>query len=682
MGYPYGQKGWRLYDLKKKSFLVSRDVVFLEGMFPFDKTYNLDETGSLLTKVEIMDVDESPTLDLRGGDDVTVMPVMSNDEGEGTEITGMAQNNGHHEDQDEILGRGHRQRQASVRLRDYVTHTIHKLSPSMSISPAPWQSSGTPYPITHYVNCDKFSMRHRHFLAALQAEREPRNYSEAVKDERWRKAMQREIDALENDNTWIVEDLPKGKKALGCKWVYKIKYHSDGTVERLKARLVILGNHQVEGIDYTETFAPVAKMVTVRVFLAVAAARQWEVHQMDVHNAFLHGDLAEEVYMKLPPGFKGKNSGQVCRLKKSLYGLKQAPRCWFEKLSTALKNYGFSQSYSDYSLFTLRRGTVHLNVLVYVDDLIISGSDSGDIQRFKEYLNICFHMKDLGRLKYFLGVEVARGPAGFVLCQRKYALDIISETGLLGARPAAVPLEQNHRLALSTSNELDDPELYRRLVGRLIYLCFTRPDLSYSVHVLSQFMQKPRIEHWDAALRVVRYLKRNPGQGILLSSSCDLALHGWCDADWAGCPLTRRSLTGWVVFLGHSPISWKTKKQHTVSRSSAEAEYRSMAMTTCELKWLKGLLSCFGVTPSRSMTLHCDSQAALHMSQNPVFHERTKHIEVDCHFVRDEIVAGNIAPKFVPSSSQLADIFTKALGKRPYEYLLGKLGIRDLHAPT
>ena len=153
-------------------------------------------------------------------------------------------------------------------------------------------------------------------------------------------------------------------------------------------------------------------------------------------------------------------------------------------------------------------------------------------------------------------------------------------------------------------------------MGRLIYLCFTRPDLSYSVHVLSQFMQKPRIEHWDAALRVVRYLKRNPGQGILLSSSCDLALHGWCDADWAGCPLTRRSLTGWVVFLGHSPISWKTKKQHTVSRSSAEAEYRSMAMTTCELKWLKGLLSCFGVTPSRSMTLHCDSQAALHVSKS------------------------------------------------------------------
>lgn len=403
---------------------------------------------------------------------------------------------------------------------------------------------------------------------------------------------------------------------------------------------------------------------------------------MDVHNAFLHGDLTEEVYMKLPPGFRVGTSGKVCKLRKSLYGLKQAPRCWFAKLSTALKHYGFQQSYSDYSLFTLQRGAVQLSVLVYVDDLIISGSHPVAIQKFKDYLSACFHMKDLGCLKYFLGVEVARGPDGFVLCQRKYALDIISEAGLLGARPAAVPLEQNHRLALSTSKELNDPEPYRRLVGRLIYLCFTRPELSYSVHVLSQFMQCPRAEHWEAALRVVRYLKGNPGQGIHLSSSCDMQLHGWCDADWAGCPLTRRSLTGWLVFLGDSPVSWKTKKQHTVSRSSAEAEYRSMAMTTCELTWLKALLSSLGVSHTRPMSLHCDSQAALHISQNPVFHERTKHIEVDCHFVRDAIIAGNINPVFVPSNAQLADIFTKALGKRQYEFLLRKLGIRDLHAPT
>lgn len=281
---------------------------------------------------------------------------------------------------------------------------------------------------------------------------------------------------------------------------------------------------------------------------------------MDVHNAFLHGDLQEEVFMKFPPGFHSSQPGMVCKLQKSLYGLKQAPRCWFAKLSSALKDYGFVRSYSDYSLFILQDKDIQLVVLVYVDDLIICGNDQDSIQCFKDYLRRCFHMKDLGKLKYFLGVEVARSPKGVFLCQRKYALDIISEVGLLGAKPASTPLEQNHHLSLSNSELLPDPDRYRRLVGRLIYLCFTRPELSYCVHVLSQFMQQPRTEHWDAALRVVRYLKGNPGQGVLLDSDCDLQLYGWCDSDWATCPLTRRSLTGWIVFLGNSPISWKTKK--------------------------------------------------------------------------------------------------------------------------
>lgn len=229
-----------------------------------------------------------------------------------------------------------------------------------------------------------------------------------------------------------------------------------------------------------------------------------------------------------------------------------------------------------------RQGKVQINVLVYI---VVSGNDHAAIKVFKEYLSKCFHMRDLGMLKYFLGIEVARSPTGIFLCQRKYALDIISEVGLLGAKPASFPLEHNHNLALADGAFLSRPESYRRLVGRLIYLSVTRPELSYSVHVLAQFVQQPREEHWAAALRVVRYLKRNPGQGIMLRSDCDLQLSAWCDSDWASCPLTRRSLTGWFILLGNSPISWKTKKQHTVSRSSAEAEYRSMAATTCELKW-------------------------------------------------------------------------------------------------
>ena len=224
---------------------------------------------------------------------------------------------------------------------------------------------------------------------------------------------------------------------------------------------------------------------------------------MDVHNAFLHDELDEEVYMKFPPGFSSPTPGKVCRLGKSLYGLRQAPRCWFAKLAAALNKYGFQQSYSDYSLFTYKNRHLQLHVLVYVDDLIISGNDGVAVQRFKDYLSQCFHMKDLGKLKYFLGIEVARNLEGIFLCQRKYALDIISETRLLGAKPVGTPLEQNHKLALAMTADWDNLGQYRRLIGRLIYLTLTMPELSYCVHILAQFMQQPKEEHWEAALRVV-----------------------------------------------------------------------------------------------------------------------------------------------------------------------------------
>jgi hypothetical protein len=683
VGYAPGKKGWKLFDLDNKNYFVSRDVAFFENEFPFapvDKTLseptqsveseNFDTQSVASEHQEVpLEVESS---EFRGGADV-------HEVGESQVIQ---QDDEHEEMNEEDLGRGKRVKIPSVKLNDYVTtYNVQHLSPSTSSLPLQ-QTSGAPYPIMHYTSCDNFSVKHRRFLAAVSAEKEPKFFSAAVKDPRWRTAMQQEIQALEDNHTWKLCSLPANKKALGCKWVYKIKHRSDGTIERFKARLVILGNHQVEGIDYNETFAPVAKMVTVRIVLAVAAAKNWELHQMDVHNAFLHGELQEEVFMKLPPGFRPSQPGMVCKLEKSLYGLKQAPRCWFAKLSSALKQYGFHQSYSDYSLFTLLDKNVQLVVLVYVDDLIICGNNHNSIERFKEYLSRCFHMKDLGLLKYFLGVEVARSPSGIVLCQRKYVLDIISEAGLLGAKPMPTPLEQNHNLSLAQGEFLDNPERYRRLVGRLIYLCFTRPELSYSVHILSQFMQQPRTEHWTAALRVVRYLKGNPGQGVFLDSTSDLFLHGWCDADWAACPLTRRSLTGWIIFLGNSPISWKTKKQQVVSRSSAESEYRSMANTTCELKWVKSILCSLGISHSMPMQLFCDSQFALHIAKNPVFHERTKHIEVDCHFIRNEILHGHLQPSYVSTHAQLADIFTKALGRAPFQFLLGKLGIRNLHAPT
>ncbi|KAK3026605.1 hypothetical protein RJ639_041625 [Escallonia herrerae] len=339
-------------------------------------------------------------------------------------------------------------------------------------------------------------------------------------------------------------------------------------------------------------------------------------------------------------------------------------------------------SHADHTLFTYRKGDVFLSVLVYVDDLILAGNNSTACSSFKKYLNDCFKLKDLGPLKYFLGIEAARGPRGLFLSQRKYALDILSESGLSASKPAAFPMEQNHGLALAGGPLLSDPGPYRRLIGRLVYLTITRPDICYAVHVLSQFIQSPRSQHWDAPLRVFWYLKAAPGQGLFLPTDSLLQIYAFCDSDWASCPLTRRSVTGYFVSLGNSPISWRTKKQPTVSRSSAEAEYRSMAVTTCELTWLKSFLLSLGVHHDRPMRLLCDNQAALHIALNPVFHERTKHIEIDCHYVREQLLAGNISTAHVRTAQQVANIFTKALGRHQFHYLCGKLGIRNLLTPT
>ncbi|KAJ4771370.1 Retroelement pol polyprotein-like [Rhynchospora pubera] len=743
VGYPYGKKGWKVFDLETQEFIISRDVVFCEDVYPFSEMASENALASGLLGQNAPRVGQSDDavfiqlannrrtaeylldserVEARGSSHVFYDSESANDQsapisslsapalsgesapassgesapasgqsapassGESAPSSGLSAPASSGESapassqsapaSEQVAPR--QSRHPPVRLQDYICYTA-KCDPSYA-HPTSAATSGTPYPIAHYVNCDKFSLAHRKFLAAVTAKKESEHFGEAMKDNNWRKAMQIEIEALERNNTWSIEDLPSNKKAIGCKWVYRIKYNSDGSVERYKARLVVLGNRQVEGIDFKETFAPVAKMVSVRTFLAVVVAKDWELHQMDVHNAFLHGDLHEEVYMCLPPGFASKYPGKVCRLRKSLYGLRQAPRMWFSKLTEALQVYGFTQSYADYSLFTMKKGDVFLAILVYVDDLVIAGNNSEAIVQFKQYLSRTFYMKDLGALKYFLGIEIARNPTGLYLCQRKYTLDIVAECGLLGGKPAAFPIEQNYNLSIASGKPMEDPERYRRLIGRLIYLTITRPDLCYSVHILAQFMHAPLDVHYDAAIRVMRYLKGSPGQGILLSANSDLTLYGYCDSDWATCPLTRRSLTGYFVMLGTSPISCKTKKQHTVSRSSAEAEYRSMATTACELTWLKALLQSLGVSHAQPMKLMCDSQAALHIAANPVFHERTKHIEIDCHFVRDQIQAGCIIASHVRTNEQLADIFTKALGKRQFHYLLGKLGILNLHA--
>jgi hypothetical protein len=486
--------------------------------------------------------------------------------------------------------------------------------------------------------------------------------------------MHDELQALDENKTWSIVPLPTGKKVVGSRWIYKIKFHSDGSIERHKARLVARGFTQTFGVDYKETFAPVAKMNTVRVLLSVAINCGWSLYQMDVKNAFLHGDLEEDVYMRIPPGHgREKEQGMVCKLHKALYGLKQSPRAWYSKLSSVLIASGFKRSHADSSLFVRTGNVGRLIVLVYVDDLIITGDNMDEIQSLKSTLHETFSIKDLGSLRYFLGIEMDHSPKGLFLNQRKYIVDLLHEVGMTDSKPAHTPLKSNLKLNIE-GEPLSDISMYQRLVGKLIYLTITRPDITYAVSLVSQFMHSPTSLHLTIVKRILRYLKGTVTKGILMRNNGHFKLEGFSDSDWAGNAIDRKSTTGFCTFIGGNLVTWKSKKQTVVARSSAEAEYRAMASTACELIWLKTLLGDLGISCNVPITLHCDNQAAMHIAANPVFHERTKHIEVDCHFVRNQVQSKLLETVYTKSCDQLADIFTKILPSAQFERLLFKLG--------
>uniref|UniRef100_A0A2N9J915 CCHC-type domain-containing protein n=1 Tax=Fagus sylvatica TaxID=28930 RepID=A0A2N9J915_FAGSY len=481
-------------------------------------------------------------------------------------------------------------------------------------------------------------------FSAVLSLHEPHTYREACTNPLWQQAMTEELQALEKTHTWDLVDLPPGKSAIGCKWVYKIKTKSDGSIERYKARLVAKGYAQEYGIDYEETFAPVARITSVRSLLAIAAVHQWPLFQMDVKNAFLNGDLTEEVYMQAPPGYSDCPD-KVCLLRRALYGLKQAPRAWFAKFSSIVHQFGFSSSSHDTALFIRRSDKGMILLLLYVDDMIITGDDHSGISDFKLFLHQQFEMKDLGHLSYFLGLEVSSDSTGYYLSQA------------------------------------NDATLYRQLVGSLVYLTVTRPDIAHAVHLVSQFLSAPHSTHYAAVLHILRYIKGTMFHGLHFSAHSTLDLCAYSDADWAGDPTDRRSTTGFCFFLGDSLISWRSKKQHIVSRSSTEAEYRALADTTSELLALRWLLEDMGVTHSSPTVIHCDNRSAIQIAHNDVFHERTKHIEIDCHLVRHHLSAGILHLLPVSSSDQTADIFTKTFPPGRFRDLVSKLKMASVKPP-
>ncbi|KAG7583619.1 Integrase catalytic core [Arabidopsis suecica] len=692
IGYSTTQKGYKCYVPESRKVLVSRDVKFVEEKGFYDKkdweslkdlsSSPSDRATNLRIILEKLGIENHQPSNTQAPHPPQGQEEESLEEEEVQDIHN-GENDPNIQEEDHIPDGDNELNQEEDETSQEVTQEVTqdviplRRSERLRFHPSTWKdkrvyynANAVAHPIQAVCTLAHLPEEHQVYLSKVDQHWIPTTYEEAIQHQVWRDAIEAEKQAMINNHTWDEGDLPRGRKAVTSKWVFTIKYKSDGEIERYKARLVARGFTQKYGEDYLDTFAPVAKLHTVRVVLSLATNLEWDLWQMDVKNAFLQGELEEEVYMRPPPGLEDKEApGKVLKLNKAIYGLKQSPRAWYHKLSTTLLGRGFKRSEADHTLFTLPSQEGIVVILVYVDDIIISGNDKVGIQDTKDFLKSVFDIKDLGELKYFLGIEVCRSKEGLFLSQRKYTLDLLDEVGKLGAKPAKTPLEDDYKARRKGEHDnkpFGDPTKYRRLVGKLIYLTITRPDICFAVNVVSQQMQAPTQHHWNMVNRILKYLKGAPGQGIWMGCNRNTEIVGYCDADYAGDKNDRRSTTGYCTFIGGNLVTWRSKKQKVVSLSSAEAEYRAMRKLTTELMWLKALLKDFGIDTPQPITMHCDNQAAIHIATNSVFHERTKHIEVDCHKVREQIQLGVILPHYTESEEQLADIFTKGASTKFY----------------
>jgi hypothetical protein len=405
-------------------------------------------------------------------------------------------------------------------------------------------------------------------------------------------------------------------------------------------------------------------------------SRDWPIRQLDVKNAFLHGNLEETVYCEQPKGFIDPAApNSVCLLQKSLYGLKQAPRAWNQRFSNFIYSIGFTPSESDASLFVYKAGNDMAYLLLYVDDIIVTASSPALLQHVISSLPSEFAMTDLGDLHHFLGISVTRDNSGLFLSQRQYAVDLLQRVGMSECHPTPTPVEARNKLSASEGAPVTNPSEYRSLAGALQYLTLTRPDLAFAVQQVCLFMHDPREPH-------LRYVKGSLSAGLHLGSGAVDQLTAYSDADWAGCPDTRRSTSGFCVYLGDNLVSWSSKRQTTVSCSSAEAEYRAVAHVVAECCWLRQLLQELHISIPLATVVYCDNVSTIYMAANPVHHHHTKHIKIDIHFVREKVALGQFRVLHVPSAYQFADIMTKGLPVQLFTDFRTSLCVRDASATT
>lgn len=496
----------------------------------------------------------------------------------------------------------------------------------------------------------------------------------------WKAAMDDEMLSLQKNETWKLVDLPRDKNPINNAWIYKTKYKANGEIDRFKARLVIKGCAQVHGIDFQETFSPVVKYDSIRVILAIAAARKLMLRQFDIKTAFLYGDLEEDIYMKQPKGYEN-GTQLVCKLQRSLYGLKQAPRCWNKKFKTMLRNFDLKETKADPCVFVSNKKNQLLIVAIFVDDGLIAATNNELVDTMVNYLKDNFETKE-GELDHFLGIEIDLRPDGSIFIhQSSYCKRILERFNMEEANVLHIPTDPQHSLDPNLSGSLEAGEVpYRESVGSLLYLSqITRPDITFAVNLVSRYLEKPLTIHWNAVKRIFKYLKGTFNYGLIYDSSVTPKLRGYSDADYAGDTITRRSTSGFIFMMGDGIVAWCSQRQKSVALSTTEAEYIALSQSIQELTWLTLLISDLLETQGDTPVLYADNQSAIKLVKNPEYHKRTKHIDVRYHYIREKFSEGMFSLEYVPSKEQLADILTKPTPRPRFQELREMLGIRYIN---
>ncbi|CAH9144967.1 unnamed protein product [Cuscuta epithymum] len=521
------------------------------------------------------------------------------------------------------------------------------------------------------------------FLTCL-VENEPRTYTEAVTSTEgpmWKEAIKSEVDSILKNHTWELVDLPQGCKPLRSKWIFKRKMKPDDSIEKYKARLVIKGYKQREGHDYFDTYSPVTRINSTRMILAIAALRNLEVHQMDVKIAFLNGDIDEEIYMEQPEGFRVPGQEKkVCKLIKSLYGLKQAPKQWHEKFDHAMLINGFKINESDKCVYVKSTVDGYVILCLYVDDILIVGSNNLMINSTKSMLNSKFDMKDMGLADLILGIKIIRGPDGLTLSQSHYVDKILNKFNKDDYQEARTPLDKNVHLTKNRGECISQIE-YARIIGSLMYLMScTRPDTAFVVSKLSRYTSNPGDEHWKAIVRVFRYLRKTQNLGLHYGRY-PAVLEGYSDASWISDIKDSKSTSGYVFTLAGAAVSWKSSKQTLIARSTMESELIALDKCTEEAEWLRHFLEDIPSweKPVPPICIHCDCQAAIGRAQSNLYNGKSRHVRRRHNTIKQLLTTGVITVDYVKSKDNIADPLTKALARELLEKLSRGMGLKPVN---